>query len=118
MLKPFRAHTESTKAFGLFILGQAIISGVVRTMQALAFVSRAHSENFMLLQVNQRGLKLHCSHYKPFDTTAEHGRPIVIYCHCNSGSRRDAEEAFYILLPRDVTVFCLDFAVRFSCLLG
>lgn len=63
-----------------------------------------------LTLVNQKGQKLHCSHYKPFDTTAEHGRPIVIYCHCNSGSRRDAEEAFYILLPRDVTVFCLDFA--------
>ena len=70
----------------------------------------------VLLQVNQKGLKLHCSHYKPFDTTAEHARPIVIYCHCNSGSRRDAEEAFYILLPRDVTVFCLDFAVRSSWL--
>jgi len=63
------------------------------------------------LQVNKRGHKLQCSHYKPSDTTAEHGRPIVVYCHCNSGSRRDAEEAFYVLIPQDVTVFCLDFSV-------
>lgn len=39
-------------------------------------------------------------------------RPCVIYAHCNSGSRRDAEEALYVLLPHNITVFCLDFAVR------
>ena len=66
------------------------------------------------MQVNKRGHKLQCSHYKPADTTAEHGRPIVVYCHCNSGSRRDAEEAFYALIPQDVTVFCLDFSVSLS----
>ena len=38
--------------------------------------------------------------------------PCVVYCHCNSGSRRDAEEALYVLLPHDIGVFCLDFAVR------
>lgn len=38
-------------------------------------------------------------------------RPCVIYAHCNSGSRRDAEEALYVLLPHNITVFCLDFAV-------
>ena len=42
--------------------------------------------------------------------------PIVVYCHCNSGSRRDAEEALYVLLPQGISVFCLDFAVS-SCLL-
>ena len=39
-------------------------------------------------------------------------RPCCLYAHCNSGSRRDAEEALYVLLPHNVTVFCLDFAVR------
>lgn len=62
-------------------------------------------------QVNKRGLKLQCSHYKPSGATPEHALPVVIYCHCNSGSRRDAEEAFYVLLPHNITVFCLDFAV-------
>ena len=38
-------------------------------------------------------------------------RPCVIYCHCNSGSRRDAEEALQVLLPHHITVMCLDFAV-------
>ncbi len=37
---------------------------------------------------------------------------MVIYCHCNSGSRRDAEEALHVLLPHGITVFTLDFAVR------
>ena len=62
-------------------------------------------------QVNKKGLKLQCSHYKPSGASPEHALPIVIYCHCNSGSRRDAEEAFYVLLPHNITVFCLDFAV-------
>lgn len=65
-------------------------------------------------QVNKRGLKLQCSHYKPSGASAEHALPIVIYCHCNSGSRRDAEEAFYVLLPHNITVFCLDFAVSIA----
>lgn len=64
-----------------------------------------------VLQVNKAGLKLECSHYRPSGASAEQALPIVIYCHCNSGSRRDAEEAFYVLLPHNITVFCLDFAV-------
>ncbi|KDD74697.1 hypothetical protein H632_c1127p1, partial [Helicosporidium sp. ATCC 50920] len=36
--------------------------------------------------------------------------PAVIYCHCNSGSRRDAEEILWHLLPRQVTVLALDCA--------
>lgn len=32
-------------------------------------------------------------------------------CHCNSGSRRDAEEALNLLQPLYITVFCLGFAV-------
>lgn len=35
--------------------------------------------------------------------------PCVVFCHCNSGSRRDAEEAVKELVPRNITVFCMDF---------
>ena len=60
--------------------------------------------------MNKAGLKLQCSHFKPAQTTLA-APPVVIYCHCNSGSRRDAEEALHVLLPHDITVFTLDFAV-------
>ena len=47
-----------------------------------------------LPQTNKKGLKLVCSHFIPLDVKGRDGRlPCVIYCHCNSGSRRDAEEA-------------------------
>ena len=37
------------------------------------------------------------SHFIPLDAKGKDGRlPCVIYCHCNSGSRRDAEEAVRI----------------------
>lgn len=36
---------------------------------------------------------------------------MVIYCHCNSGSRRDAEEALHVLMPHGIHVVTLDFAV-------
>lgn len=60
--------------------------------------------------MNVRGQKLHCSHFRPrgFGATK---LPCVVYCHCNSGSRRDAEEALYVLLPSNITVFAIDFAV-------
>ena len=39
----------------------------------------------------------YCSHFIPLDAKGKDGRlPCVIYCHCNSGSRRDAEEAVRI----------------------
>ena len=63
--------------------------------------------------MNPSGQRLQCSHFRPrgFGSTR---LPCVVYCHCNSGSRRDAEEALYVLLPHNITVFCLDFAVRAS----
>jgi len=61
-------------------------------------------------QENPRKQKLQCSHYRPRGMGAA-PVPCVVYCHCNSGSRRDAEEALYVLLPHDIGVFCLDFAV-------
>ena len=68
-------------------------------------------------QVNRDGLKLQCSHFKP-EPCRLAAPPVVIYCHCNSGSRRDAEEALHVLLPHDITVFTLDFAVRLPAMLG
>ena len=64
------------------------------------------------LQINKAGQRLECSHFKPDCTLGLRSLPIVIYCHCNSGSRRDAEEALHQLLPNGITVFTLDFAVR------
>ena len=64
------------------------------------------------LQRNAKGQRLECSHFKPVGVTGKDGKlPCVVYCHCNSGSRRDAEEALYVLLPQMVTVFTLDFTV-------
>eukprot|EP00890_Picochlorum_soloecismus_P001336 jgi/Picsp_1/2202/NSC_05666-R1_esterase lipase domain-containing protein len=59
---------------------------------------------------NSRGQRLVCSHYRPCVVRSKDGRlPCVIYCHTNSGSRRDAEEIVFSLLPHGCTVFALDF---------
>ncbi|GLC45387.1 hypothetical protein PLESTB_000623600 [Pleodorina starrii] len=64
-----------------------------------------------LTLTNKRGLLLQCSHYLPRHVRGKDGRlPCVVYCHCNSGSRRDAEEAICVLIPCGVSVFTLDFA--------
>lgn len=65
-----------------------------------------------LVLCNKRGQKMQCSHFFPSGVTGKDDKlPCVIYCHCNSGSRRDAEEAVYLLLPMGVSVFCFDFTV-------
>jgi hypothetical protein len=62
---------------------------------------------------NKHGLTLKCSHYLPLDAKSADGKlPVVVYCHCNSGSRRDAEEAVFHLLPCGVGVVSFDFTVR------
>ena len=64
-------------------------------------------------QTNAAGQRLECSHFRPAQVASEaEPLPIVVYCHCNSGSRRDAEEAALVLLPHHISVFALDFAVR------
>ncbi|KAG1670695.1 hypothetical protein FOA52_010971 [Chlamydomonas sp. UWO 241] len=64
-----------------------------------------------LTLTNKKGQSLVASHFVPEGAKGKDGRlPCVIYCHCNSGSRRDAEEAVHILLPLGVSVFTLDFA--------
>ncbi|KAF5832482.1 Alpha/Beta hydrolase protein [Dunaliella salina] len=62
------------------------------------------------MQTNSRGAKLQCSHFVPDGVVGVDGRlPCVVYLHCNSGSRRDAEEALCVLIPLGVSVFTLDF---------
>ena len=68
-------------------------------------------------QTNKAGQKLQCSHFRLEMLPRGFPPPVVIYCHCNSGSRRDAEEALHVLLPHGITVFTLDFAVRRPSLL-
>jgi hypothetical protein len=64
------------------------------------------------VQVGRQGMKLQCSHYFPLDAKSQDDKlPVVVYCHCNSGSRRDAEEAIYHLLPCGVGVVAFDFTV-------
>lgn len=59
---------------------------------------------------NKDGLVMKCSHFIPTGVQGVGGLlPCVVYCHCNSGSRRDAEEAVYALIPMGVSVFCFDF---------
>ena len=64
----------------------------------------------MMLE-NRRGESLSCSHYRPCVVHSDDGAaPCVIYCHANSGSRRDAEEIVYSLLPYSISVFAMDFS--------
>eukprot|EP00882_Tetradesmus_deserticola_P027648 GHRQ01030694.1.p1 GENE.GHRQ01030694.1~~GHRQ01030694.1.p1 ORF type:complete len:102 (-),score=41.41 GHRQ01030694.1:278-583(-) len=76
----------------------------------LCFLSDA-----LLLQKNNAGQQIMVSHYLPMNAhTRDDKLPVVVYCHCNSGSRRDAEEAVWHLLPCGVGVVALDFTVGAS----
>ena len=72
-------------------------------------VRRCKRVDFSL--TNEEDRRLVCSHWlpDPFDADRD-TTDVVVYCHCNSGSRRDAEEALFALLPRGVSVVALDFA--------
>lgn len=56
-----------------------------------------------------RGFMLECSHFVP-SKAPEAKRPCVVYLHGNCSSRLEAFDALPVLLPRDLTVFCLDLA--------
>ncbi|KAF6254056.1 Alpha/Beta hydrolase protein [Scenedesmus sp. NREL 46B-D3] len=59
---------------------------------------------------NKAGQQIMVSHYLPINArTRDDKLPVVVYCHCNSGSRRDAEEAVWHLLPCGVGVVAFDF---------
>lgn len=64
-------------------------------------------------QENSQKQQIKCSHLLPkYPPESLEGRmPCVVYCHCNSGSRRDSEEALHLLLPQNISVFALDFVV-------
>lgn len=55
---------------------------------------------------SSRGV-LECSHFIPAKSP-EAKRPCVVYLHGNCSSRLEAFDALPVLLPRDLTVFCLD----------
>ena len=65
------------------------------------------------LQTNKRGQALQCSHYTPLVNRGKDGKlPCVVYCHCNSGSKRDGDEAvIHIAAPLGISVFAFDFSV-------
>lgn len=60
---------------------------------------------------NSRGLQLVCSHFEPIpsERVAEQ-LPCVVYLHGNCSSRLEAVSTLPVLLPFNITVFCLDFS--------
>lgn len=80
-------------------------------------ISKSNVLLLLSLQKNKLGQQIMVSHYLPMNTkTRDDKLPVVVYCHCNSGSRRDAEEAVWHLLPCGVGVVAFDFTVR-ACLI-
>jgi len=64
-----------------------------------------------LMMKNPRGLNLVCSHFEPIPSERVAERlPCVIYLHGNCSSRLEAVSTLPVLLPFNITVFCLDFA--------
>ncbi|CAK9078062.1 unnamed protein product [Durusdinium trenchii] len=60
---------------------------------------------------NPRGLTLVCSHFEPIAAERPAQRlPCVVYLHGNCSSRLEAVSTLPVLLPFNITVFCLDFA--------
>lgn len=54
-----------------------------------------------------RGHMLECSHFLPA-RIPEEKQPCVVYLHGNSSSRLEALSVLPLLLPLDVSIFCLD----------
>jgi len=60
---------------------------------------------------NPRGLSLVCSHFEPIPSERVAERlPCVVYLHGNCSSRLEAVSTLPVLLPFNITVFCMDFA--------
>jgi len=60
---------------------------------------------------NSRGLNLVCSHFEPIPSERVAERlPCVVYLHGNCSSRLEAVSTLPVLLPFNITVFCLDFS--------
>ena len=61
--------------------------------------------------INNRGLKLICSFWEPFDEEREKTNlPCVIYLHGNSSSRCEAYAEVKYLLPKNICLFSFDFS--------
>jgi len=58
---------------------------------------------------NKRGFTLECSFFEPVKRVAEQ-LPCVVYLHGNCSSRIEALPAVELLLPSNITLFCLDFS--------
>lgn len=59
---------------------------------------------------NREGMKIHCSHWEPFDDERPFTKlPCVIYLHGNCSSRIEAFAETQILLPRQITLLAFDF---------
>mmetsp|Transcript_113615 Transcript_113615/g.321718 ORF Transcript_113615/g.321718 Transcript_113615/m.321718 type:complete len:333 (-) Transcript_113615:112-1110(-) len=80
-------------------------------------IGGADFERLDLQIINGRGLRLECSHFRPAetgsadaDTGAVKKLPCVVYIHGYSSCRLEASDVVSLLLPRGITVFCLDLA--------
>eukprot|EP00929_Paragymnodinium_shiwhaense_P105845 TRINITY_DN70900_c0_g2_i1.p1 TRINITY_DN70900_c0_g2~~TRINITY_DN70900_c0_g2_i1.p1 ORF type:complete len:484 (+),score=114.71 TRINITY_DN70900_c0_g2_i1:90-1541(+) len=65
--------------------------------------------------VNHRGFKLECSHFCPtvidnknLKYASRRDAPCVVYLHGNCSARLEAYDVLPVLLPRGISVFCLD----------
>lgn len=56
---------------------------------------------------NQRGLRLHCSHWRPAEP-AKGPRPVVVFMHANSASRIQACSYLPVALSLGCTMFAFD----------
>eukprot|EP00747_Dinoflagellata_sp_TGD_P112818 gnl/TRDRNA2_/TRDRNA2_171564_c1_seq1.p1 gnl/TRDRNA2_/TRDRNA2_171564_c1~~gnl/TRDRNA2_/TRDRNA2_171564_c1_seq1.p1 ORF type:complete len:415 (-),score=56.05 gnl/TRDRNA2_/TRDRNA2_171564_c1_seq1:91-1335(-) len=60
---------------------------------------------------NSRGQTLQCSHFEPIPSERVAERlPCVVYLHGNCSSRLEAVSTLPVLLPFNITVFCVDFS--------
>lgn len=53
-----------------------------------------------------------CSHYELYNikTKSVQSSPCIIYLHCNTGSRLEAQYCLDILIPLGISLFCFDFS--------
>lgn len=58
--------------------------------------------------VNDRGMKLQCSHFIPVEIQPDEKFPCVVYIHGNCSSRLEVLPCLKRLLQRRLSVFCMD----------
>ena len=60
--------------------------------------------------VNERGMKLQCSHWKPDNMSAGGSMPCIVYLHGNASCRAEALECLPLILSSGISLFSLDFS--------